>query len=45
MVVVTGRKATQAGGIESLEPILGLLKSLKIRALSGWYSNLFLLGS
>jgi hypothetical protein len=31
-VVVPARKATQPGGIGSLESILGLLKSLKIRA-------------
>jgi hypothetical protein len=30
-VVVPGRQATQPGGIDSLESILGLLKSLKIR--------------
>jgi hypothetical protein len=29
------RKATQSGGIDSLESILGLLKSLKIRAQLG----------
>jgi hypothetical protein len=32
-VVVPARQATQPGGIGSLETILGLLKSLKIRAL------------
>ncbi len=32
----TGTSGTQPGGIGSLEPILGLLKSLKIRALLGW---------
>jgi hypothetical protein len=32
MVVVPARQATKAGGIDSLESILGLLKSLKIRA-------------
>ncbi len=32
-VVVPARRTTQAGGIDSLESILGLLKSLKIRAL------------
>jgi hypothetical protein len=32
-VVVPARQATQPGGIGSLESILGLLKSLKIRAL------------
>ncbi len=32
-VVVPTRQATQPGGIGSLESILGLLKSLKIRAL------------
>jgi hypothetical protein len=32
-VVVLARQATQPGGIVSLESILGLLKSLKIRAL------------
>jgi hypothetical protein len=32
-VVVPVRQATQPGGIGSLESILGLLKSLKIRAL------------
>jgi len=32
-VVVPARQATQVGGIEALESILGLLKSLKIRAL------------
>ena len=32
-VVVPARQATQAGGIDSLESIPGLLKSLKIRAL------------
>jgi hypothetical protein len=32
-VVVMARQATEAGGIDSLESILGLLKSLKIRAL------------
>jgi hypothetical protein len=31
-VVVPARLATQPGGIGSLESILGLLKSLKIRA-------------
>jgi hypothetical protein len=31
--VVPARQATLAGGIDSLEPILELLKSLKIRAL------------
>ncbi len=31
-VVVPARQATQPGGIGSLESILGLLKSLKIRA-------------
>jgi len=30
--VVSARQATQPGGIGSLESILGLLKSLKIRA-------------
>jgi hypothetical protein len=30
--VVPARQATQTGGIGSLESILGLLKSLKIRA-------------
>jgi hypothetical protein len=33
-VVAQARQATWAGGIDSLELILGLLKSLKIRALS-----------
>jgi hypothetical protein len=32
-VVVPARQATQHGGIASLEPILGLLKILKTRAL------------
>jgi hypothetical protein len=32
-VVVSARQAPQSGGIGSLEPILGLLKSLKNRAL------------
>ncbi len=32
-VVVPARRAKQPGGIGSLESILGLLKSLKIRAL------------
>ncbi len=32
-VVVPASQATQPGGIGSLESILGLLKSLKIRAL------------
>ncbi len=32
-VVVPARQATQPGGIGSLESILGLLESLKIRAL------------
>ncbi len=32
-VVVPARQATQPGGIGSLESILGLIKSLKIRAL------------
>jgi hypothetical protein len=32
-VVVAARQATQAGGIDSLESILGLLRSFKIRAL------------
>jgi hypothetical protein len=32
-VVITAHQATWAGGIVSLESILGLLKSLKIRAL------------
>jgi hypothetical protein len=32
-VVIPARQATQPGGIGSLESILGLLKSLKIRAL------------
>ncbi len=32
-VVVPARQATQPGGIRSLESILGLLKSFKIRAL------------
>jgi hypothetical protein len=33
MVVVPARQATYAGGIDSFEWILALLKSLKIRAL------------
>ena len=33
MVVVPARQATYAGGIDSCESILALLKSLKIRAL------------
>ncbi len=33
MVVVPARQATQPGGIGSLESILGLFRSLKIRAL------------
>jgi hypothetical protein len=33
-VVVPARQATQPGGIGFLESILGLLRSLKIRALS-----------
>jgi len=32
-MVAPARQATQYGGIASLEPILGLLKILKIRAL------------
>jgi hypothetical protein len=32
-VVVPARQATKAGGIDSFELILGLLKSLKIPAL------------
>ncbi len=32
-VVVLARQATQSGGIGSLESIIGILKSLKIRAL------------
>jgi hypothetical protein len=32
MVIVPARQATQAGGIHSLESILGLHKRLKIRA-------------
>jgi hypothetical protein len=32
MVVVPARHSTQTGGIGSLELILGLLKTLKIRA-------------
>jgi hypothetical protein len=32
-VVVLARQATKAGGIDSLESILGLLMGLKIRAL------------
>jgi hypothetical protein len=39
-VVVPASQATKAGGIDPLELILGLLKSLKIRALT----TLFLLG-
>ncbi len=35
----TGSEAKQPGGIGSLESILGLLKSLKIRALAGRYDN------
>jgi hypothetical protein len=31
-VVVPARQAIQSGGIDSLESILGLLKSLKVRA-------------
>ncbi len=38
-VVVQAFQATQPDGISSLESILGLLKSLKIRALlKDWYS-------
>jgi hypothetical protein len=39
-VVVPARQATQAGGIDSLESILGLLKSLKIRAQDKLIKNL-----
>ncbi len=35
-VIVPARKATQPGTIGSLKSILGVLKSLKIRALEGW---------
>jgi hypothetical protein len=38
-VVVPARQAKHPGGIGSLESILGLLKSLKIRALAGRYDN------
>ncbi len=38
-VVVPARKVTQPGGIDSLESILWLLKSLKNRALAGRYDN------
>jgi hypothetical protein len=38
-VVVPARQATLASGINSSEPIPGLLKSLKIRALAGRYDN------
>jgi hypothetical protein len=38
-VVVPARQATPPGGIGSLDSILGLLKSLKIRALAGQYDN------
>jgi hypothetical protein len=34
MVVIPARSATKAGGIDSLESIPGILKSLKIRALN-----------
>ncbi len=33
------REATQPGGVGLLESILGLLKSLKTRALAGRYDN------
>jgi hypothetical protein len=36
MVVVPARQATYAGGIDSFESILALLKSLKIRALESF---------
>ncbi len=36
MVVVPARQATYAGGIDSFESILALLKSLKIRALENF---------
>jgi hypothetical protein len=39
MVAVPARQAAQSGGIGSLASILGLLKSLKIRALAGRYDN------
>jgi hypothetical protein len=38
-------EATKAGGIDSLESIPGLLKSLKIPSLPAGTTNLFLLGS
>jgi hypothetical protein len=38
-IVVPARQATQPGGISSLESILRLLKSLKIRALACLYDN------
>jgi hypothetical protein len=38
-VVVPARQATQPGEIGSLEPILGLLKSLTVLALAGRYGN------
>jgi hypothetical protein len=47
-VVVPARQATQRGGIGSLESILGLLKSLKIRPLycgQGSLLNRLLIGS
>jgi hypothetical protein len=40
-VIVPARQATQPGGISSLESILGLLKSLKIRALVYLYQRQF----
>jgi hypothetical protein len=39
MVVVPARKATQPGEIGPLESILGLLRSLKIRALDTTATN------
>jgi hypothetical protein len=39
MVVVPTRQATQPGGIGSLESILGLLKSLTIRAQNSLLEN------
>jgi hypothetical protein len=37
-VIIPARQATKPGGVGSLESILGLLKSLKIRALGVFWS-------
>jgi hypothetical protein len=44
-VVVLARQATYAGGIDSLETILGLLKSLKLGLWWAGTITIFLLGS